>query len=229
MDTGRLVVYLMNQDGNIKEPPILVKADNVRGDDNRMPFERLVDSRDRCGGTAMQAVALGGTQVEAASFLVKNRASLDIGPDEADAKFFTARDLVQWGVMLPYITDSPDRPVDGILRMYAQKAEKREKKNDELTGKCANCGVGEKAHECTGCFSADVMYCGAACQRSHWKAHKGDCRGSAPIELQPEEVLTNRTAILFAVQDVLHLQVSDDSLGGYNPPPKSSYWARCSG
>ena len=39
---------------------------------------------------------------------------------------------------------------------------------------CASCGCGEKLKRCSGCNEA--YYCNAACQRSHWKSHKRNCR-----------------------------------------------------
>ena len=43
---------------------------------------------------------------------------------------------------------------------------------------CASCGCGGKLKRCSGCN--DEYYCGTACQRSHWKSHRRNCRPLNP-------------------------------------------------
>ena len=46
---------------------------------------------------------------------------------------------------------------------------------------CAHCHLHEKARGdfrvCGGC--KQVRYCGALCQREHWRAHKAACKAAA--------------------------------------------------
>ena len=56
--------------------------------------------------------------------------------------------------------------------------------------RCAHCGwgaaeLGFRLQRCRGC--GDVLYCGRACQREHWKAgHKAQC-GGLPEQRSPAE------------------------------------------
>ena len=43
---------------------------------------------------------------------------------------------------------------------------------------CASCGCDGKLKRCSGCDEA--YYCNTACQRSHWKSHKRNCRPLSP-------------------------------------------------
>ena len=43
----------------------------------------------------------------------------------------------------------------------------------EMQG-CYQCGRDGASMQCSRCKSA--RYCGAECQRAHWKAHKPDCK-----------------------------------------------------
>ena len=49
---------------------------------------------------------------------------------------------------------------------------------------CAACGAaaprGQSFQRCAACRT--VTYCGAACQRTHWKAHKADCKAAAAAQ-----------------------------------------------
>jgi hypothetical protein len=44
-------------------------------------------------------------------------------------------------------------------------------------GACASCGAGGAAKRCAACRA--VFYCGSACQKAHWKAHKAPCGAAA--------------------------------------------------
>ena len=52
---------------------------------------------------------------------------------------------------------------------------------------CAQCGeAGGELLRCSKCRS--TFYCGAACQKSHWKAHKKTCSAPAPERTTPAYV-----------------------------------------
>ena len=44
----------------------------------------------------------------------------------------------------------------------------------EQEKQCASCGATSKLKSCSACKS--VWYCGAECQRQHWKEHKVACK-----------------------------------------------------
>ncbi len=46
---------------------------------------------------------------------------------------------------------------------------------------CHCCGSDASCRRCSGCD--DAYYCSAACQRSHWRAHRPTCRGRLADEL----------------------------------------------
>ena len=79
MPTGRLVIYLLDESGNRRVAPVLIKAENIRASSNKKSVGRLVDATSRLGAPPLHRIAVEGTHSEAALFLVKNRASLDIG------------------------------------------------------------------------------------------------------------------------------------------------------
>ena len=68
------------------------------------------------------------------------------------------------------------RPFQGAVARRYQEAERRRVALDT----CAACGAAEPAiaafKRCAGC--KQVAYCGVACQKGHWKAHKPACRRS---------------------------------------------------
>jgi hypothetical protein len=48
----------------------------------------------------------------------------------------------------------------------------------ELSGACAGCGAAKGArHRCAACRA--VVYCSKACQKAHWKEHRGPCAAAA--------------------------------------------------
>ena len=57
------------------------------------------------------------------------------------------------------------------MRVQAQKDKDKLAKTNAACILCTKSGILKK---CTGCFS--VSYCGADCQKSHWKDHKAACR-----------------------------------------------------
>ena len=72
-----------------------------------------------------------------------------------------------------------DRAADDVLDLDAYTAPAA-----EARPACANCGktrrwdkVDKPLSKCARCKS--VAYCGAACQKAHWKAHKAACRAAS--------------------------------------------------
>jgi hypothetical protein len=49
----------------------------------------------------------------------------------------------------------------------------------------AGCGATTRLKLCSSCESAS--YCGAACQRTHWREHKAACRAAAAAALEAEQ------------------------------------------
>ena len=77
------------------------------------------------------------------------------------------------------VAATADRAADDVLDLDAYTASAA-----EARPACANCGktrrwdkVDKPLSKCARCKS--VAYCGAACQKAHWKAHKAACRAAS--------------------------------------------------
>ena len=77
------------------------------------------------------------------------------------------------------VAATADRAADDVLDLDAYTAPAA-----EARPACANCGktrrwdkVDKPLSKCARCKS--VAYCGAACQKAHWKAHKAACRAAS--------------------------------------------------
>ena len=74
------------------------------------------------------------------------------------------------------------RPVKGAA---AAKSSEPEDESASIPLLCANClsaaPAGSKYKKCGGCQC--VFYCGATCQKAHWKSHKKECAEMARKDL----------------------------------------------
>ena len=83
------------------------------------------------------------------------------------------------------VAATADRAADDVLDVAAYTAPAvGPAAAAEARPACANCGktrrwdkADKPLSKCSRCWS--VAYCGAACQKAHWKAHKAACRAAS--------------------------------------------------
>lgn len=125
-----------------------------------------INARNRFGCTPLMEPCING-KVDFVEFLVKNGADPSIKENHG---------LSCQGISVgnPRMHQIFSR---GMRAMAKKDKAVQEKKASASNASCLNCGDLENLKKCTACLA--VSYCSKECQRSHWSAHKPDCKKKA--------------------------------------------------
>ena len=120
-----------------------------------------IDAQNRLGYVPLM-FPFKTANLELAEFLICNGANVSI------KSHFT-------GFKCDYFASEMNPKLHAIISRGMRVQAKKEKDKLALTNAvCIMCTKPGILKKCTGCFS--VSYCGADCQKSHWKDHKASCR-----------------------------------------------------
>ena len=219
---GNLLVYLKETDGMYAPTPLSFKAENlvsVSEDASSCPVP-LVDIATRFGSTALYMICRIGERDDLARFLVKNRASIDLG-GEYDSPRALAENPISQLALSVCSSNTEARATDSVIRQeIARQAKRAAKSTDDAPEERACAACGERKKKISPCAQCrGVSYCNRSCQKLHWNDHKTECMKSKAVALgppKPEELAFDLVAQSIRLAD--GVDTAQGSVGGYNAP-----------
>jgi ankyrin repeat protein len=138
-----------------------------------------INISDKIGQTPLYLAASMG-HLDVVRFLAKLGADINRSTNEGATPLMMAshskhQEVVKWLVKEGADTQADQGTVTAAHLSEAAGASTEQTAYLEAKTHCSNVGCsGAGIMKCTGCKQA--RYCGEACQLTHWKAHKADCR-----------------------------------------------------